>query len=59
MPGMKGCAVLREIKADTDLRRIPVIMMFSATNSDEDFAGYYDRSANACFRNPQYFKGIL
>ena len=24
MPGMDGCSVLREIKADPDLRRIPV-----------------------------------
>ena len=58
MPDMDGCAVLREIKADADLQRIPVIM-FSATKNDEDFARCYHESANACVRKPQDFEGSL
>ena len=58
MPGMDGCSVLREVKADPNLRRIPVIM-FSATNNDEDFARCYDESANACIRKPRDFEGSL
>jgi two-component system, chemotaxis family, response regulator Rcp1 len=57
MPDMDGCAVLRELKADGDLRRIPVIM-FSATETDEEFARCYNENANACVRKPQDFEGI-
>jgi CheY-like chemotaxis protein len=58
MPGMDGYAVLREIKADPDLRHIPVIM-FSSTSSDQHFARCYRESANACIRKPADYEAGL
>jgi CheY-like chemotaxis protein len=58
MPGMDGCAVLREIKRNADLRTIPVIM-FSGTEDNEDFARCYHESANACIRKPSDYEASL
>jgi CheY-like chemotaxis protein len=58
MPGMDGCSVLREIKADPQLRSIPVIM-FSATERDEDFDRCYHERANACIRKPKDYVDSL
>jgi CheY-like chemotaxis protein len=49
---------MREIKADPDLQRVPVIM-FSATKNDEGFARCYHESAKACVRKHQDFESSL
>src|SRR5688572_15995736 len=58
MPGMDGCDVLRVIKQDSDLHRIPVIM-FSSTNSDQEFTRCYLENANACIRKPKDYETSL
>ena len=39
LPGMKGLDLLREIKKDIDLSRIPVIVLTSDTESEVDSLG--------------------
>jgi two-component system, chemotaxis family, response regulator Rcp1 len=58
MPGMDGCAVLREIKADPELHCIPVIM-FSLATCHDDFDRCYSERANACIRKPDDYEGTL
>jgi CheY-like chemotaxis protein len=58
MPGMDGCAVLREIKRDPQLRCIPVIM-FSLATREDDFERCYREYANACIRKPDDYEGTL
>ncbi len=58
LPGMDGCAVLREIKSDPELRCIPVIM-FSLGFGPEDFERCYSEHANACVRKPVDYENGL
>jgi two-component system, chemotaxis family, response regulator Rcp1 len=51
LPRKSGHEVLAEIKADSSLRLIPVIILTSA-DSDEAFAAAYDLHANCCVRKP-------
>jgi two-component system, chemotaxis family, response regulator Rcp1 len=51
MPRMDGREVLREIKADPTLRRIPVVVM-SSSSADEDVLRSYDQHANSYVRKP-------
>jgi chemotaxis family two-component system response regulator Rcp1 len=61
MPRKDGREVLKEIKADENLRRIPVIVL-SSSGADEDVATAYDRHANVYIRKPvdfDEFRGIV
>jgi two-component system, chemotaxis family, response regulator Rcp1 len=51
MPRKDGREVLREVKSDPDLRRIPVIVMTSS-QTEEDIARAYDHHANCYVRKP-------
>ncbi len=51
MPRKDGREVLREVKADTDLRRIPIVVMTSS-QAEEDIARAYDHHANCYVRKP-------
>jgi CheY-like chemotaxis protein len=51
MPGMDGRAVLREVKADPSLRRIPIIVL-TTSSAPEDVALTYDLYANAYLTKP-------
>jgi two-component system, chemotaxis family, response regulator Rcp1 len=51
MPRKDGRDVLREVKADTELRRIPIVVMTSS-QADEDIARAYDQHANCYVRKP-------
>ncbi len=54
MPKKNGFEVLKEIKADTALRRIPVIML-TTSNRDEDIIKSYDEGACTYIRKPVDF----
>lgn len=58
MPGMDGRAALTAIKADADLRRIPVVIM-STSKTDEDIARSYDLGANSFVSKPVTFDGLI
>ena len=51
MPRMGGREVLAAVKADEDLRRIPIVILTSS-EADEDVLGAYDLHANAYIRKP-------
>ncbi|MBA3691757.1 MAG: response regulator, partial [Actinobacteria bacterium] len=51
MPRMGGREVLAEVKADEDLRRIPIVILTTSEDED-DILGAYDLHANAYIRKP-------
>jgi two-component system, chemotaxis family, response regulator Rcp1 len=55
MPKVDGRQVLRRIKADVNLRRIPVVVMTSSQLED-DIVQAYDQHANCYIRKPMDFQ---
>lgn len=51
LPRKDGREVLEEVKADPELRRIPVIVL-TTSNRDEDVVRAYDAHANSYIRKP-------
>lgn len=51
LPGMDGREILAEIKADPDLRRIPVVILTTSSN-EEDILRSYDLNANCYVTKP-------
>jgi CheY-like chemotaxis protein len=51
MPGKDGRQVLQEIKADPDLRSIPVVIL-TTSGAEEDVLRSYDLHANAYVQKP-------
>lgn len=51
LPGKDGRDVLAEIKADGDLRRIPVVVV-TTSRSEEDILKSYDLNANCYITKP-------
>ncbi len=51
LPRKNGRAVLQEIKADPDLRRIPVVILTSS-KAEEDILNSYDSQANCYVTKP-------
>jgi CheY-like chemotaxis protein len=54
LPGMSGHEVLAEVKADTSLRRIPVVVL-STSVAAEDIVKSYDLHANVYVTKPVDF----
>jgi CheY-like chemotaxis protein len=55
MPKVDGLEVLRQLKADPELRRIPVVMMTSS-REEQDLVRSYDMGVNAYVVKPVDFK---
>jgi chemotaxis family two-component system response regulator Rcp1 len=51
LPGKDGAQILREMRSDSRLRRIPVIVM-STSSADYDINRAYDSGANLYFTKP-------
>jgi len=58
MPRKDGREALREIKADPDLRRIPVIVL-TTSQAEEDIYRTYDLGANSFITKPVSFEGLV
>lgn len=58
MPRKNGHEVLAEIKANPDLRAIPVIML-SGSNADKDIVRSYENHANAFVTKANDFSGVM
>jgi CheY-like chemotaxis protein len=58
MPGIDGRDALRQIKADPDLRRIPIVIL-TTSNAEEDIKHSYDLGANAYITKPMTFDGLV
>jgi len=57
MPKKDGREVLREIKADPDLRRIPVVVL-TTSGADTDIATVYELGANSFITKPVRFDAL-
>ena len=57
MPRMDGREALRQIKADPDLRRIPIVIL-TTSNAEEDIRRSYDLGANAYITKPMTFESL-
>jgi len=58
MPGMDGFEFLTEIKADSELRHIPVAIL-TTSDSDDDRVHSYTSGACSYIRKPVSFDGLL
>src|SRR5437660_11467420 len=58
MPRKDGREALREIKADPNLRRIPVIVL-TTSKAEEDIYRTYDLGANSFITKPVTFEGLV
>lgn len=61
LPRIDGLEVLREIKTDRELHRIPVVVL-TTSQADRDMARAYDYNANAYLTKPvdyEEFKNLM
>jgi two-component system, chemotaxis family, response regulator Rcp1 len=58
MPVMNGHSFLKKIKKESDLRRIPVVLM-SSSDEEKDILESYDLYANSYIRKPVTIKGYF
>ena len=58
MPKVDGMEVLRQIKQDEDLRRIPVVMLTSS-REEQDLVRSYDLGVNAYVVKPVAFAAFM
>ncbi len=58
MPRKDGREALKEIKADSTLRRIPVVV-FTTSREEEDIYRTYDLGANSYISKPVAFEGLV
>jgi two-component system, response regulator len=58
MPRKDGRTVLKEIKQDPDLRRIPVVVL-TTSKSDEDIYRSYDLGVNSYIVKPVTFDALV
>lgn len=58
MPRKDGREALAEIKADSDLRRIPVVVLTTSC-AEEDILRSYDLGVNSFITKPSSFQGLV
>lgn len=58
MPRKDGREALREIKADPELRRIPVVIL-TTSKAEEDIFRSYDLGANSYITKPVTFESLV
>ena len=58
MPRKDGREALKEIKADPELRRIPIVVL-TTSKADEDIYKTYDLGVNSYITKPVTFEGLV
>jgi CheY-like chemotaxis protein len=58
LPRRDGREVLREVKGDPELRRIPIVVL-TTSDAEEDILASYDLHANAYVRKPVDFEQFV
>jgi len=58
MPKKDGREVLKEIKQNADLKKIPVII-FSTTNNEQEMKRCYELGANSYITKPNSFESLI
>lgn len=58
MPRKDGREALKEIKSDSELRRIPVVVL-TTSDAEEDIIRSYDMGVNSFIKKPVTFDGMV
>jgi CheY-like chemotaxis protein len=58
MPRKDGCEALRDIKADPDLRRIPIVVL-TTSKADTDIGSIYELGASSFISKPFQFDALV
>ena len=58
MPKKDGFAALREIRADADLRSVPIVVL-TTSSAQEDIVRSYDLGVNSYITKPVTFAGLV
>ena len=58
MPKKDGREALKQIKADANLRQIPIVIL-TTSKADEDICRSYDLGANSFITKPVTFSGLV
>lgn len=58
MPRMDGRTALKEIRADEELRKIPIVVL-TTSKSEEDILRTYDLGVNSFITKPVTFDGLV
>ncbi len=58
MPRMDGRTALKEIRADEELRKIPIVVL-TTSKSEEDILRTYDLGVNSFITKPVTFEGLV
>jgi CheY-like chemotaxis protein len=58
MPRKDGREALKEIKADSDLRRIPIVVL-TTSKAEEDILRTYDLGVSSFITKPVTFQGLV
>lgn len=58
MPRKDGREALKEIKADPDLRRVPIVVL-TTSKAEEDILRSYDLGVNSYITKPVTFKSLV
>ena len=58
MPRMDGREAIQEIKADPDLKRIPIVVL-TTSRADEDICHSYDLGVSSYISKPVTFEGLV
>ena len=58
MPGIDGREMLRIMRADQDLRRIPVVILTTSA-AEQDIGAIYEAGANGYIVKPSDFAGLV
>jgi len=58
MPKKDGREALKDIKADADLKRIPIVVL-TTSKADEDIYRSYDLGVNSFITKPVSFEGMV
>ena len=58
MPRMDGREALEQIKADPDLRRIPIVVL-TTSQAEEDIYRSYELGASSFISKPVTFSGLV
>lgn len=58
LPKLNGLSVLKKIKEDRELRRIPIVML-TASKRDEDVVRGYDNGCNSFIQKPVEFEKFV
>lgn len=58
LPGTDGLDVLRHVKGDPAMKKIPIVML-TTSNDERDIEACYDAGANSYIQKPVSYEGLM